>query len=170
MEVKGLEKLKEFLLSNEIDSTRIQRMENKISTSSLPNEGRFTGVDVIKGTNKAFNHVVMQVEGTDKTCSLSRIRAIMNIEEELSTVAKNGKYLLKVKPLNPQFTEMSTLELMDFLQGKKFKAEKVEGYIRPFDTKENKQCSFESKEQALETAEFYSGYKITIIPENKEGE
>lgn len=163
LNLKRVEEITTMLVDAGFNGDRIKKMERKISTSSLPSEGQFSTIIINKDSeNAAFHFLQLGVVGTDHKVSLSRLRNPIS-KDNKETVSKSGKFILKVSAINKQFSEMSTIETAAFLEGKKFKATKVSGYIRPFDQAENKQMLFPTKEACLEASEPYDTWQIEII-------
>lgn len=106
--------------------------------NSLPVEGVFGTYS--KSGEGEFKHLRMNVEASTDSVSIANIKLVAPKKGEpieFDVIKKEGsplkgKYFLKGKSINPKFAQYSTLELIAYLEGKKFRAVPVDTLSLPY--------------------------------------
>lgn len=134
-------------------------------SSVLPSEGTFffDPEQHIAGDGQ-FRHLRIGVVDSIDTCSISRIKAVGLIgdgQPTFTVVTRNdsplkGSKVLRGQSINPRFSGLSPIELIDFLNGKKFQAEAVNIKVLPY--KEGGWNNPTADDLAVQTT-----YRITLV-------
>lgn len=108
-----------------------------VEGNSLPSVGTFGSF--AKSGKDEFKHLRMTVEGSSDSVSIANLKIVAPRKGdaiEFDVIKKEGnlkgKYYLKGKSINPKFAPYSTVELIAYLEGKKFKAVPVDVMALPY--------------------------------------